>query len=65
MRYAILIASILTLGGCASWTKSTVATADAACKVWPTTPYSKNDTKETIEGNRLNNARREGWCEGR
>ena len=65
MRYAILTILLTTLNGCGSLTKTIVATADSACQVWPVTPYSKKDTKETIEGNRLNNARREGWCQGK
>lgn len=62
MKLFVLAIALMTLSGCASWTRNTAGTADGACAVWPATPYSKLDTEKTIEGNRLNNARREGFC---
>ena len=62
MRYALVMLLAVTLSGCSSWTKSTAVTAKSVCSVWPVTPYSKKDTPATIEGNRLNNARHEGFC---
>ena len=66
MKLSVLATLLaLTLGGCVSSTGNTAVTADAVCSVWPITPYSKLDTAKTIEGNRLNNARHEGFCRGR
>lgn len=60
MRYALVMLSFLALTGCA--TTSGVVTAKGACSVWPHTTYAKEDTPPTIEGNKLNNARRKGFC---
>lgn len=62
MRFALAMICAMTLSACAKWTGGSAATAEAACAVWPYTPYSAKDTRETIDGNRLNNARRDGWC---
>lgn len=64
MKLFVLAMLCATLSGCASWTRSSAVTAEGVCAVWPITPYSKKDTPETIEGNRLNNARHEGFCSG-
>jgi hypothetical protein len=34
-----------------------------ACDFWRPVSWSKTDTRETIEGVKINNARRKAWCE--
>lgn len=50
-----------TLSGCA---KLTAIGATEACAVWPYTTWSTADTDETIAGNKVNNARKQAFCEG-
>jgi len=33
------------------------------CDFWRPTTWSSKDTPQTIEGNKINNARRKAWCE--
>lgn len=54
--------SLLTLTGCGATNTAATVEVRAVCGVWPTTPYSKNDTPETKKGNQLNNARHDGFC---
>lgn len=63
MRYAMAMLSILALTSCASLTP-TAATVKAACSAWPYTSYQKGDTDRTIAGNKLNDARKDGFCKG-
>jgi hypothetical protein len=61
MRLKLLLISNLLLTGCAS----TIATSEsnrAVCSVWQDIGWSKKDTDLTIEGVKINNARRHGWC---
>lgn len=60
MRYVLVTLSLMVLPGCA--TTGTAVTAEGVCSVWPSTSYSQKDTPETIKGNRINNARRSGFC---
>jgi hypothetical protein len=54
-----LCAATLLLGGC-SMTMGTGVTD--ACSFWKPVSWSTKDTPETIEGVKVNNARRKAWC---
>jgi hypothetical protein len=36
----------------------------AACAVWKDISWSKKDTDQTITEIKVNNARRDAWCQG-
>lgn len=63
MRSMLAILLILPLMGCSSLmvTKETNA---SVCNVWKDVSWSSKDTTGTIIEVKINNARREGWCEG-
>ena len=63
MQYALVIVSMFALTGCASLT-GTRATNTASCSVWKDISWSKKDTDQTITEIKVNNARREAWCQG-
>lgn len=52
----------VTLSGCAT---TMGGGAIEACTVWPPTSWSVKDTDKTIEGNKVNNARRTAFCGSR
>lgn len=67
MRYVLATLCLSILTACGTPKTGTVETAvsvETVCSIWPSTTYSRRDTDQTIRGNRLNNARREGFCEG-
>lgn len=47
------------LAGCA---RTTAIGVTEACAVWPYTSWHVKDTDKTIEGNKVNNARRAEFC---
>lgn len=61
MRWKLMTvcAATLLVGGC-SMTTGIVGTD--ACAVWRPISWSQKDTPETIEGVKINNARRLGYC---
>jgi len=61
MRFVLVMLSTILLSACAHQTNPAV-TVSSVCAIWPQTKYSKYDTDETIIGNRVNNARRSGFC---
>lgn len=38
---------------------------EGVCSRWRPTTWSQRDTAETIAGNKINNANRKAWCDGR
>ena len=61
MRFGLAILLILPLAGCASLT-ATTATNKSACAVWRDVSWSHKDTDQTIGEVKVNNARRDAWC---
>lgn len=58
----VLAFSLTILASCQ--TPST-ATSDDVCLIWSGISYSaKNDTPETVQGVRVNNAKRQSYCGG-
>lgn len=67
MRFVLATLCLSILTACGTPKTGTVETAvsvETVCTVWPRTSYSRLDTDPTIRGNRLNNARRDGFCRG-
>jgi len=62
MRLVLVTLSLLLLTGCASLT-GTRETNGAVCSVWKDVSWSKKDTDQTIKEVKVNNARREAWCQ--
>jgi len=56
----IMLLSVLT--GCSNLT-GTKETNLSACSVWRDVSWSSKDTAQTITEVKINNARREGYCE--
>lgn len=54
--------STFALTGCASLT-GTRGTNASACAVWKDISWSKKDTDQTITEIKVNNARRDAWCQ--
>jgi hypothetical protein len=63
MRLLLVMLLTLPLTNCASLT-ATPATNGSVCNVWKDISWSKKDTDQTITEIKVNNARRDGWCEG-
>jgi hypothetical protein len=63
MRYALAILCLSALTGCGSMT-ATKETNLSACAVWKDITWSKKDTDQTITEIKVNNARRDAWCQG-
>lgn len=64
LLFGLVIGLLLILPGCAT-TTATVATNQSVCEVWKPVSWSKKDTDQTITEVKINNARREGWCQPR
>jgi len=63
MRFVLVITSTFLLSGCFNLT-GTVETNTTACTVWKDISWSSKDTRETITEVKVNNARRDGYCQG-
>jgi len=63
MRFVLVMLLTLPLTNCASL-MGTPATNGAACGVWKDLSWSKKDTDLTIGEIKVNNARRDGYCQG-
>lgn len=63
MRYALVMAFLFPLTGCGSLI-GTKGTNLSACAVWKDVSWSKKDTDQTITEIKVNNARRDAWCQG-
>lgn len=63
MRYALVMAFLFPLTGCGS-VIATKETNLSACAVWKDITWSKKDTDQTITEIKVNNARRDAWCQG-
>ena len=63
MRLLLGTMLLLVLSGCSTLT-GTVATNTTACTVWKDITWSSKDTRETITEVKVNNARRDGYCQG-
>ena len=59
---ALAILSPVILAGCAR--PMATAGISTACSVWKPTTWSKKDTTETIAEIKVQNARRNGFCNG-
>jgi len=64
MRSVLVIMPLLLLTGCSKM-MGIVETKPAVCTVWKDISWSKSDTPQTIVEVKVNNARREGFCEGK
>jgi hypothetical protein len=64
MRFALAIMPLFLLTGCFK-TMDIVGTSPAVCSVWKDISWSSKDTPQTITEVKVNNARREGYCEGK
>ena len=64
MRLTLVTLLMCLLTGCAS-PMLTVATNESVCTVWKNVSWSEKDTTGTIIEVKQNNARREGWCDGK
>ncbi len=62
MRLLPAIPLLLVLTGC-SKVMGTAETNLSACSVWRDISWSSKDTPQTITEVKVNNARREGYCE--
>jgi hypothetical protein len=63
MRFVLVMLSTFLLTGCATM-MGTPETNKAACGVWKDISWSKKDTDQTIGEIKVNNARRDGYCQG-
>lgn len=59
------LATALMLAGCVTATGTAGISPKAACAVWEPISWSKTDTDQTIREVKRNNARRDGFCEGK
>jgi len=59
------LATALLLAACATTTGTAEISPKAACAVWEPISWSKTDTDQTIREVKRNNARRDGFCEGK
>jgi uncharacterized protein YceK len=50
------------LSGCATTTKTSVATNTVVCQQWRAVSWSKADTDRTLREVKSNNAARAAWC---
>ena len=64
MRLMLAILPLLVLTGC-SKVMGIGVTDLASCTVWRDISWSSKDTPQTITEVKINNARREGFCEGK
>jgi hypothetical protein len=64
MRYVLAILLTFPLTGCASMI-ATKETNGTVCNIWQPVSWSKKDTDQTIQEIKVNNARREGWCQNK
>jgi hypothetical protein len=64
MRLLLAIPLMLVLSGCSKMMEIGV-TKPAACSVWRDVSWSSKDTRQTIVEVKVNNARRQGYCEGK
>jgi uncharacterized protein YceK len=64
MRLLLAIPLMLVLSGCSKMMEIG-ATKPAACAVWRDVSWSAKDTRQTIVEVKVNNARRQGYCEGK
>ena len=62
MRFALVMLLMSPLMACASQT-GIVETNKSACNVWRAVTWSSKDTPQTISEVKINNARREGYCQ--
>jgi len=64
MRLLLAIPLMLVLSGCSKMMEIG-GTKPAACSVWRDISWSSKDTRQTIVEVKVNNARRQGYCEGK
>ena len=63
MRLLLATLSMFLLTGC--FRTMAIGGTDSACVVWRDISWSSKDTPQTITEVKVNNARREGYCEGK
>lgn len=61
LRLMLVVASGLLVASCSR----TMGIGATECLVWQPISWSTKDTPQTIEGVKLNNARRDAYCMGR
>ena len=62
-RLLLAMLPLFLLTGCFKTTA--IGGTDSACTVWRDISWSAKDTPQTITEVKINNARREGFCEGK
>ena len=62
-RLLLAMLPLFLLTGCFKTTA--IGGTDSACSVWRDISWSSKDTPQTITEVKINNARREGFCEGK
>jgi hypothetical protein len=61
LPFVLAIMFLFLLSGCATTTD--IKGIRAACAVWQPISWSGKDTDQTIKEIKVNNARRDGWCQ--
>lgn len=61
LKLTLAVVSGLLVASCSR----TTGTGATECLVWQPISWSTKDTPQTIEGVKLNNARRDAYCTGR
>jgi hypothetical protein len=62
MRLLLVMLPLLILNGCSKM-MDIGGSKPAACSVWRDVSWSSKDTRQTIVEVKVNNARRQGYCE--
>ena len=61
-KLSLLAIALAVIPASCAKTTGTVATNSAVCDVWQPIGWSKKDTDLTTIAVKVNNARRNGWC---